>query len=87
CLLLRYISLSYCEHISDSGILALAHGCPRLQKVRLDGCRFLSNPCVGALCKNNPKLRYLSMQYCVKLSDAVFLHLMDAPALRFVHLG
>jgi hypothetical protein len=84
---MRYISLSYCDHLSDYGVVQLARGCPRLVKVRLDGCRLLSNPSVRALCELCPKLRHLSLQYCVKLSDNVFQHLLSAPSIRIVDLG
>lgn len=85
--MLRFISLSYCELITDSGVISLAKGCPRLLKVRLDGCRLLSNPSVRILSLTNKKLRYLSMQHCIKLTDDVFHYLLAAPSLRFIDLG
>ena len=38
-------------------------------------------------CTSRCRLRYLSMEHCSKLSDDVFAHLLNMPALRFVGLS
>jgi hypothetical protein len=54
CPLLSSIDLSYCQSITDAGIVALAQGCPQLRDVELQSCTAITHISIIALMRGCP---------------------------------
>lgn len=54
---LRELSISHCARVTDSGLRALARGCPHLQVLRVDEVSKIGSPGVLAIAEHCKELR------------------------------
>ncbi|KAE9592188.1 hypothetical protein Lal_00012965 [Lupinus albus] len=59
----------FCERISSDAIKAVAHCCPRLNKIRLSGIRDINADAINALAKHCPKLTDIGFIDCLKVDE------------------
>ena len=69
---LRYLDLGGCRRVEDSGLRALAVGCPHLEVFKLAGCDVLTNISLKALCKHSKSMVDLTLGGCKKFFDKDF---------------
>ncbi|KAK7295306.1 hypothetical protein RJT34_18212 [Clitoria ternatea] len=59
----------FCERISSDAIKAIAHCCPRLNKLRLSGIRDVNADAINALAKHCPKLTDIGFIDCLNVDE------------------
>ncbi|KAL2330050.1 hypothetical protein Fmac_017631 [Flemingia macrophylla] len=60
----------FCERISSDAIKAIAHCCPKLNKLRLSGIRDVNADAINALAKHCPKLTDIGFIDCLNVDEA-----------------
>ncbi|CAL0328153.1 unnamed protein product [Lupinus luteus] len=74
----------FCEKISSDAIKAVAHCCPRLNKLRLSGIRDINTDAINALAKHCSKLTDIGFIDCLKIDEVA---LGNVPSLRFLSVA
>ncbi|XP_020207037.1 protein ARABIDILLO 1 isoform X2 [Cajanus cajan] len=59
----------FCERISSDAIKAIAHCCPKLNKLRLSGIRDVNADAINALAKHCPKLTDIGFIDCLNVDE------------------
>lgn len=62
--LLMEINVSWCDLISENGVEALAHGCPKLRRFSSKGCKRVNNNAVICLAMYCNNLEVLNLHSC-----------------------
>ena len=66
--LLRYVSFGKCN-IGDAEVLSLAHNCPDLTEISLDGCNGITDASVITLAKSCRQLLSINIGGCINITD------------------
>ncbi|XP_019461073.1 PREDICTED: protein ARABIDILLO 1-like [Lupinus angustifolius] len=74
----------FCERITSDAIKAVAHCCPRLNKIRLSGVRDVNADAINALAKHCPKLADIGFIDCLKVDEVA---LGNVSSLRFLSVA
>ena len=69
CFVLRELSISDCDQISDVSLLELARLGPKLRYLSAAKCHRITDRGVSAVAKHCYKLRYLNVRGCEAVSD------------------
>ena len=69
CFGLHSVDLSFCDEITDEGIIALSRHCRGLQMVNLDSCAKITDAAVAELADRCPGLRAICLGGCEQITD------------------
>jgi F-box/leucine-rich repeat protein 2/20 len=77
---LRYLNLSRCSQLTDSGVKSLGHLLPKLQGLQLSRCRSLTDAALEPILASTPRLTHLELEDLERLSNGLLSeHLVKAP--------
>ncbi|MCR9066917.1 MAG: hypothetical protein NXI00_23300, partial [Cytophagales bacterium] len=62
------LSFSFCFHLANSSVIALAAKAPNLQTLNLCGCKLIGDSSVKAVLQQCPKLSSLSINSCKQVT-------------------
>jgi len=85
--LLSWLSLAFCEEVTDYGIDALLSGTPYITTLSLSGCYQISNKTVTAISSRLFYLKDLDLGHCDRITDTTLAHLMSLRCLQRVNLN
>ena len=85
--LLTWLSLAFCEEVTDYGIEALISSTPYITTLSVRGCYQISNQTVVTIGSTLRYVRDLDLEHCSQISDAALTHLMSLRCLRRVNLN
>lgn len=74
----------FCERISSDAIRAIAHCCPRLNKLRLSGIRDVNADAINALANHCPKLTDIGFIDCLNVDEVA---LGNVSTIRFLSVA
>ena len=69
CPKLKGLNLTWCQNISEVGIIALAENCNKLTTLNLSFCYKITDTGLTALAVNCPNLTTLNLSWCGKITD------------------
>ena len=70
---LKSLNISWCQNITDKGVMYLGQFCTSLVKLDVSWCNKLTNIGIQALVNNCQKLRIIDLRYCFLIScDELF---------------
>ena len=75
CFGLHSVDLSFCDEITDAGIIALSRHCRGLQMVNLDSCAKITDAAVAELADRCPGLRAICLGGCEQITDQAVVQL------------
>lgn len=84
--LLTWLSLSYCEQVSDYGVIDLISGTRYLKTLSLRGCFQISNQAVEAVSFRLVHLQDLDLGYCYRVSDSAIGGVKSMKSLKRIAL-
>lgn len=67
---LRSIRLHGLGHLTDLGVVRLAHAAPMLESIGLDGCEEVSSVALQALAQGCPRLQSIKLSSCTAVDDS-----------------
>ncbi|CAD7703539.1 unnamed protein product [Ostreobium quekettii] len=83
---LQWLSLAFCERISDFGLRMLVSGTPMLSFLSLHSCLNITDHGISALCASLVHLRELDIAYCYMVSDSSVEGLNKLNSLKHVNI-
>eukprot|EP00210_Caulerpa_lentillifera_P002281 g2191.t1 len=84
--LLNWLSLAYCEQVSDYGVIDLISGTSDLKTLSLRGCFQISDQAVNSISFHLAHLQDLDLGYCYRVSDAAIDGIKSMKSLRRIAL-
>lgn len=66
---LRQLSLSLLPALTDKGLVAVARGCPNLERLALSHCSLLSDEGWAQAASSWPRLQHLNLSSCSQLTE------------------
>lgn len=85
---MKCLDLTFCKHITNSGIYDLSLGNQEFESLILSYCSCLSDTAILCLHKSICKLKRLSIRGCSKMTDRVAFHVADnCPNLEWIDLS
>ncbi|KAH9505724.1 hypothetical protein Btru_055629 [Bulinus truncatus] len=69
CPLLTYLDVSWCNKVTNEGVIALSQGCPRLNTFYCRGCSQIGNEGIETLASSVENLMKLNIQNCQNITD------------------
>lgn len=66
---LRQLSLRLLPALTDKGLVAVARGCPSLERLVLSHCSLLSNEGWSQAASSWPRLQHLNLASCGQLTE------------------
>ncbi len=74
---LKYLDLSYCPHISSSGVMKMLPFCGCLEELNVSGMITVNDLFIQQLCTSCRTIQRLIMQRCVLITDAALCSMAD----------
>ena len=86
CPLLTHLNLSFCSHVTETGLDAVGKHCPRLTHINLHSCTSIADDAIQYMVEGCPRLTHLDLYNCYEISDAA-LQAVAEGCPRLTHLN
>uniref|UniRef100_A0A0P4VX65 F-box domain-containing protein n=1 Tax=Scylla olivacea TaxID=85551 RepID=A0A0P4VX65_SCYOL len=84
---LRYLNLSYCQGMGESGLQCMAQNCPSLEVLMLAECGQTSDQVVLVITHFLKRIKTLDLQSCTKLTDDALDSLSSCLTLQYLDVS
>jgi hypothetical protein len=83
---MRALNVWSCGELTDRSIIAVANGCPLLERLEFYMCKRISNQAIRALAARSVHLRYIHWEPCSRVTQDEMCNLVKVSAQRGLNL-
>ncbi|XP_071529960.1 uncharacterized protein [Panulirus ornatus] len=84
---LKYLNISHCQAIGESGLEAMARQCPSLEVLMLAECGQITDQVILVIAHYLKRIKTLDLQRCIKLTDDALDSLSNCYTLQYLDVS